>query len=102
MEYEIENYKEARELCEVYFKESKGESMWRLAFRIKRKMGSYAEAYSVIEKAVGLFPTSISVWKDIIELEVSEKHVSKARALIDRAIQKMPRCEEIYIMAVEL
>ena len=35
-------------------------------------------------------------------MEVEEKHVSKARALIDRAIQKMPKSVELYIMSIEL
>jgi pre-mRNA-processing factor 6 len=38
----------------------------------------------------------------MIELEISQKHISKARALIDKAAQKMPKCEEFQIMAVEL
>lgn len=53
-------------MCEKYFKESKSENIWRLAFRIKQKIGSYSEAYSIIEKAVSLFPDSIHIWKDIV------------------------------------
>ena len=64
-----------------------------MAFRIKEKIGGYPEAYAIIEKATLYFPESINIWKDFIQFELSFKHISKARALIDKAIQKIPKNE---------
>lgn len=63
----MENYNEAWALCEKYFKESKSVDIWRLAFRIKQKIGTYTESFAIIEKATLFFPESLTIWKDIID-----------------------------------
>jgi predicted Zn-dependent protease len=101
-EYELSNYEPAWSLCALHFKESRSEELWRLAFRIRLKIGSYEEARTIIDRAIEAFPTSEAVWLDAVELEVTHKQVSRARARLDKAMQKIPKSEELSLAAIEL
>lgn len=46
--------------------------MWRVIYQIKRKVGTHAECFTILEKALEEHSCSERLWIDIISLELEQ------------------------------
>lgn len=56
----------------------------------------------MLSKAVNQFPKSLKLWNEFIQYEIDNNFISRARALINEALMKNPKNENLYLVAIEL
>jgi hypothetical protein len=74
------------------------EDLWVLAFKILKKLNKDSQAKTLIEKASTVFPVSIKIWKMWIDYELDGQAVGRARSVLDKALIKNPKSEDLFLI----
>lgn len=73
------------------------EELWILAFYILIKLKKESQAKTLIEKASAMFPQSVKIWKLWINFETNLQAIGRVRSVLDKALLKNPKSEELYL-----